>query len=64
MVLNQPRQIALKTPISKITREKWTRDVTQVVGHLLCKHEALNSNPNCTRKKKKKKTKIILILYF
>jgi hypothetical protein len=32
-------------PSPKITRAKWTGDVTQAVEHLLCKHEALSSNP-------------------
>jgi hypothetical protein len=35
-----------KTPISVITRAKWTGAVTQVVEHLLCNHEALSSNPS------------------
>jgi hypothetical protein len=33
-------------PIPKIGRLKWARGLTQVAEHLLCKHEALNSNPN------------------
>jgi hypothetical protein len=36
------------TPISKITRAKWTRGVAQEVGHLLCKHKDLSANPNPT----------------
>jgi hypothetical protein len=32
-------------PISKILRTKWTE--SEVVEHLLCKHEALSSNPRC-----------------
>jgi hypothetical protein len=35
-----------KTPISKITRAKWTG------GAASCKHEVLNSNPSPTKKKK------------
>jgi hypothetical protein len=38
------RQIVFKSPISKITRAKWTGGVTQAIEHLLCKHKALNSN--------------------
>jgi hypothetical protein len=30
-VQDQPRQIVLKTPISKITRAKWTGSVAQAV---------------------------------
>jgi hypothetical protein len=33
-------------PISKITRAKWSRSVTKVVGYLLCKQKALSSNPS------------------
>jgi hypothetical protein len=35
----------------------WTGGVAQVTEHLLCKHEALNSNLSTTKKKKKKKKK-------
>jgi hypothetical protein len=38
--------------ISKITRAKWTGVAAQVVDHLLCKHEALSSNPSPTKKRK------------
>jgi hypothetical protein len=38
--------------ISKITKVKWTGGVIQ--EYLLCKHEALNSNPSPTNRKKKK----------
>jgi hypothetical protein len=34
-VQGQPRQIAGETPISKITRAKWTGGVAQAVEHLL-----------------------------
>jgi hypothetical protein len=34
--------------ISKITRAKHTGGVVQVVEYLLCKHEALSSNPDPT----------------
>jgi hypothetical protein len=47
-VQGQPRQIVLETPISKITRAKWTVGVVQVVECLLCKGEALSSNPSFT----------------
>jgi hypothetical protein len=36
-------------PISKITKDKWTGDVAQKVGCLLCKCKALNSNPSPTK---------------
>jgi hypothetical protein len=45
-------------PISKITREKWTGGVIQVVKCLLCKCEVLSSNPSPTKMKKKRKTEI------
>jgi hypothetical protein len=38
-------QIVHKTPISKITRAKWTRVVTQEVEHLLCKYEPHSHPP-------------------
>jgi hypothetical protein len=53
-VQGQPRQIVHETPTSKITRAKWTGDVTQVVECPLCKLEALSSNPSPTKKKEKK----------
>jgi hypothetical protein len=53
-VQGQTRQIVQETPISKITREKWTGGVVKVVECLLCKHEALSSNPSSTKKKKVK----------
>jgi hypothetical protein len=49
MVQGQPAQIVQDT-ISKITRAKWTRGVTQVMEHLLCKREALSSNSSPTKK--------------
>jgi hypothetical protein len=48
-IQGQQRQIVLVMPISKITRAKWTGGVTQAVEHLLCQHEALNSNPSPTK---------------
>jgi hypothetical protein len=62
--LGQSRQIVCETlsPISKITRATWTGGVAQAIEHLLCKCEALNSNPNLKKKKnhwqKKLKNKI------
>jgi hypothetical protein len=43
---------SLQTPISKITRDKWTGGVARVVQCLLFKNEFLSSNPNSTKKKK------------
>jgi hypothetical protein len=42
-------------PISKITRAKWTGSMAQAVQHLLCKCEALYSNPSPTKEKRKEK---------
>jgi hypothetical protein len=42
---------SLQDPISKITRAKWARGMVQVVESLLCKYEALSSNPSLTKKK-------------
>jgi hypothetical protein len=56
-VQGQPGKIVRETtppPISKISGAKWTGGVVQGVEHLLCKHEALHSNP---AKKKKRKCK-------
>jgi hypothetical protein len=57
MVQGQHGQIVCETPISKITRAKWTGSVAQVIECLLCKCEALSSNPSLTKKKKKRKKK-------
>jgi hypothetical protein len=46
----------IRPPISKITTAKWTGSVVQAVGCLLCKPEALSSNPRPTKKEKKKLT--------
>jgi Zn ribbon nucleic-acid-binding protein len=62
IVQSQPRQIAHETPISKITRVKWTEDVAKAVECLLCKHKALSSNP-CLAKKKKKQQNVTLTTY-
>jgi hypothetical protein len=53
MVGGQSEQIVLETPISKITRAKWTRGVAQVVHGLLCKCKALSSNPSPIKKRVK-----------
>jgi hypothetical protein len=45
-------QVVQKTPISKISRAKGTAGVAVVVECLLCKHEALNVNPNPTKQKR------------
>jgi hypothetical protein len=47
---------SLRDLIFKITRAKLAGGVAQVVGHLLCKHEVLGSNPSPTRKKCKRKS--------
>jgi hypothetical protein len=39
-------------PYIKITRVKWTGGVTQMVECLLCKGEALSSDPNPIKNKK------------
>jgi hypothetical protein len=38
VVQGQSSQIVPETPISKITRAKWSRGVAQVVEHLLCQN--------------------------
>jgi hypothetical protein len=43
------REIVPETPISRITRAKWTGGVAQVTEHLLCKYEALSSNSILTK---------------
>jgi hypothetical protein len=50
-VEDQTGQIVVKTPISKITRAKWTGFVAQVVECLLCKPEALSSNSSSVKNK-------------
>jgi hypothetical protein len=47
MVQGLPRQMG---PISKITRAKWTGGVVQVIECLLCKSNALSSNPSLAKK--------------
>jgi hypothetical protein len=51
-IRGHPQQIVHKTPISKITKAKWTGGMVQGVEHLLCKHKVLSSNSNHTKKKK------------
>jgi hypothetical protein len=54
----------LKRPLSlKVSRAKWTRGVTQAVEHLLCKWEALSSNP-VPLKKKKEKNHLTQVFFF
>jgi hypothetical protein len=48
-VCSQPRQIVHETPISKITRAKWTGSLAQAVELLLYKHEASISIPISTK---------------
>jgi hypothetical protein len=50
-VQGQPGQIVDKTPISKITKAKWTGGVAQAVDCLLCKHEAVFKFQSHTQKK-------------
>jgi hypothetical protein len=52
VVQSQPKKVVLMTSISKITGAEWSRGVAQVVECLLCKCEALSSNP-CPAQKKK-----------
>jgi hypothetical protein len=52
-----------KTSISKITRAKWAGGVVQAVEGLLCKHEALNSNPDPPKKKMYTHTHIYIDIY-
>jgi hypothetical protein len=55
VIQGQPGQTVHKTlsPISRITRAKWTGGVVQTMEYLLCSCEALSSNPSPTKKKKK-----------
>jgi hypothetical protein len=39
-VPGQPRKTVHETPISKITRAKWTGGMAQAVEHLLCEFKA------------------------
>jgi hypothetical protein len=62
VVWGQPRGIVLKTPISKVTRAKWTGGVAQVVEWLLCKCKALSLNSGPTQKQNKKAERYSLTL--
>jgi hypothetical protein len=59
MVQGQCGQIVCRDLISKTARAKWAGDVTQVLEHVLHKHEALslNSSPTIKRKQRKKERK-------
>jgi hypothetical protein len=57
VVQDQPGHTVSDNSISQITRVKWTRDMSQVIELLLCKLEALSSNPSPTKKKKKERKK-------
>jgi hypothetical protein len=52
-IWGQSRQISLWDPTSKTIRAKWTGGMIQVVECLLCKCEALNSNPSPIEQKPK-----------
>jgi hypothetical protein len=52
--LRPARENSSQVPISKIKRAKWSRGVTQVVEHLVCKHKALSSNSNATKQKRQR----------
>jgi hypothetical protein len=45
VVQGQPEKIVCETPISKITRAKWTGGLAQAVEHLLYKCETLSQTP-------------------
>jgi hypothetical protein len=51
-VKDQPGQIVRETPISKITRAKWSGDMAQAVESLLCMPEALSLNLSPTKSRK------------
>jgi hypothetical protein len=51
MAEGQPWQMVCETP-----SPKWSGDIVQVMECLLCKHEALSSNPSSTKKKSTKMT--------
>jgi hypothetical protein len=59
-----PRQIVHEklrpSPISKITRAKWTESMAQVVECLLCKGKDLSSNSSPRKKKKTANTFVTL----
>jgi hypothetical protein len=55
VVQGQSGQIIRETPISKISRTKWSGGAAQAGEHLLCKHKALSSKPQSYQKGKRKK---------
>jgi hypothetical protein len=63
MVRGQLRQIVRETSIYKITRVTCTGGVAQAVEGLLCRCEALSSNPSPTQKKKEREPKIVNVPY-
>jgi hypothetical protein len=52
VVQGQSGQLVHETPSTKQPEQKRTGGVTKAVEHLLCKHEALSSNPSPTKKNK------------
>jgi hypothetical protein len=55
-IRGQSRRTVRKTPLSKITRAKWTGDVAQ--EHLLYKHEAQSWKPQPTKQTNKKPCRV------
>jgi hypothetical protein len=49
--------------MSKITRAKQTRGVTQAVKRLLCNLKALSLDPHPTKKKQNKKLRVYIYIY-
>jgi hypothetical protein len=54
----------LQDPISNTISTKWTGGVAQVVEHLLCKCEALSSNPNHAHTHTHTHTILLLIINY
>jgi hypothetical protein len=52
MVLIPVQENSSQDLISKINRAKWTGSVIQATECLLCKNEALSSNPSLTKKER------------
>jgi hypothetical protein len=50
MAIQCSLSIVHKTPISKINRANWNRDVAHVEEHLICKHDVPSSNPTFIKK--------------
>jgi hypothetical protein len=58
-------QIVCETPISKLTRIKWTGGMAQALQCLLWKHKILSSNSILSKKRKKwERTYPYLFIYF